>query len=161
MSSQGGGQGAGRSTYSYYDYTKGYTSRFLNKYQSQVHWWSGRGSGFMELLNLKSVRLKSNRNWMWFGIRYGPKFLYVFYFPQLLFLTASYMLTPVWRRLDERYHLRFADGEFDDIDEVEPFVTYQQRKRPMTRRKYADSIKLVYNGKEEYDYASEQPQRYR
>ena len=42
--------------------------------------------------------------------------------------------------------MRFADGEFDDIEEVEPFVTYQQRKRPYTRRKYADSIKLVYNG---------------
>ena len=67
----------------------------------------------------------------------------------------------MWRRLDERYHLRFADGEFDDIDEVEPFVTYQQRKKPLTRRKYADSIKLVYNGSEEYDYAQEQPQRYR
>jgi len=107
------------------------------------------------------VRLKSNRNWMWFDIRYGTKFLYVFYFPQLLFLTFSYALTPVWRRLDERYHLRFADGEFDDIEEVEPFVVYQQRKRPYTRRKYADSIKIVYEGKEDYDYAQEQPQRYR
>jgi len=98
---------------------------------------------------------------MWFDIRYGTKFLYVFYFPQLLFLTFSYALTPVWRRLDERYHLRFADGEFDDIEEVEPFVVYQQRKRPYTRRKYADSIKIVYEGKEDYDYAQEQPQRYR
>merc|ERR1719361_1936133 len=158
-SSQGGG--GGRNTYSYYDYTKGYSSRFLNKYQSHTHWWAGRGSNFLELLRLKSVRLKSNRNWMWFDMRYGAKFLYVFYMPQLLYLTASYAITPVWRRLDERYHLRFADGEFDDIEEVEPFVTYQQRKRPYTRRKYADSIKLVYNGSEEYDYASEQPQRYR
>ena len=98
---------------------------------------------------------------MWVDVRYGWKFLYIFYFPQLLFLTVSYMLTPVWRRTDERYHLRFADGEFDDIDDNEPFVTYQLRKKPMTRRKYADAIKLVYEGKEEYDYASEQPQRYR
>ena len=94
-------------------------------------------------------------------MRYGSKFLYIFYMPQLIYLTASYTITPVWRRLDERYHLRFADGEFDDIEEVEPFVIYQQRKRPMTRRKYADAAKLVYNGKEDYDYASEQPQRYR
>ena len=98
---------------------------------------------------------------MWFDIRYGVKFLYIFYMPQLFYLVASYALTPVWRRLDERYHLRFADGEFDDIEEIEPFVTYQQRKRPYTRRKYADSIKIVYNGEEDYDYAQEQPQRYR
>ena len=64
-------------------------------------------------------------------------------------------MTPVWRRLDERYHIRFSDSDFDDIEDVEPFVTYQQRKRPMTRRKYADAIKLVYNGEEDYDYASE------
>lgn len=147
----------GKSTYSYYDYVKGYDSRFLNKYQSHTHWWAGRGSGFMELLRMKSVRLKSNRNWMWFDIRYGTKFLYIVYFPQLFFLTLSYVLTPVWRRSDERYHLRFADGEFDDISDNEPFVTYQLRKKPMTRRKYADSVKIVYHGNEEYDYASEQP----
>ena len=88
-------------------------------------------------------------------MRYGVKFLYIFYMPQLFFVTGSYMLTPVWRRLDERYHIRFADGEFDDIEDCEPFVTYQQRKKPMTRRKYADSVKLVYDGQEEYDYASE------
>lgn len=92
---------------------------------------------------------------MWFDIRYGTKFLYIFYIPQLFFLTVSYILTPVWRRLDERYHIRFADGEFDDIDENEPFVTYQQRKKPLTRRKYSDSIKLVYDGQEEYDYVPE------
>ena len=151
----------GRSTYSYYDYTKNYNSRFLNKYQSHAHYWSGRGSGYMELLRMKAQRLKSNRNWMWFDIRYGTKFLYIFYMPQLFFVSGSYILTPVWRRMDERYHLRFADGEFDDIEENEPFVTYQQRKKPLTRRKYSDAIKLVYDGQEEYDYISEQPQRYR
>ena len=31
----------------------------------------------------------------------------------------------------------------------------------MTRRKYADAIKLVYEGKEDFDYAPEQPIRYR
>ena len=31
---------------------------------------------FLEILRLKAVRLKSNRNWMWFDIRYGAKFLY-------------------------------------------------------------------------------------
>ena len=151
----------GKNTYSYYDYVKGYDSRFLNKYQSHTHWWAGRGTSFMELLRMKAVRLKSNRNWMWFDIRYGSKFLYIIYFPQLFFVTLSYLLSPVWRRNDERYHLRFADGEFDDISDVEPFVTYQLRKKPMTRRKYADAIKIVYNQNEEFDYASEQPQRYR
>ena len=68
----------GRSTYSYYDYTKQYNSRFLNKYQSHQHFWAGRGSGYMELLRMKAQRLKSNRNWMWFDIRYGTKFLYIF-----------------------------------------------------------------------------------
>ena len=154
-------QGGGRSTYSYYDYTKQHNSRFLNKYQSHAHFWAGRGSGYMELLRMKAQRLKSNRNWMWFDIRYGTKFLYILYMPQLFFLTVSYILTPVWRRMDERYHLRFADGEFDDIEENEPFVTYQMRKKPLTRRKYSDAIKLVYDGQEEYDYVSEQPQRYR
>ena len=76
-------------------------------------------------------------------------------------MTASYTLSPVWRRLDERYHLRFSEGEVDDLDEIEPFVTYQQRKKPVTRRRYADAIKLVYNGREEYDFVPEQPQRYR
>ena len=147
--------------YSYYDYLKNHDSRFLNKYQSHAHYQAGRGSNFMELLRMKAQRLKSNRNWMWFDIRYGTKFLYVFYMPQLFFLCGSYALTPVWRRLDERYHLRFADGEIDDVEENEPFVTYQMRKKPLTRRKYADSIKIVYDGEEEYDYMSEQPQRYR
>ena len=151
----------GRSSYSYYDYIKNYDSRFLNKYQSNTHWFSGRGSHFMELLRLKSVRLKSNRNWMWFDIRYGTKFLYIFYMPQLFFLVISYLLTPAYRRTDERYHLRFADGEGDDIDEIEPFVTYQQRKKPLTRKKYSEAVKLIYKGEEEYDYISEQPLRYR
>ena len=71
------------------------------------------------------------------------------------------MLTPAFRRLDERYHLRYSEGEIDDIDEAEPFVTYQQRKKPQTRRKYTEAIKLVYNREEEYDFISEQPQRYR
>ncbi len=110
---------------------------------------------------MKSYRLKSNRNWMWFDVRYGAKFLYILYMPTLFFLVVSYLITPVWRRIDERYHLRFADGEFDDIEEVEPFVTYQQRKKPLTRRKYSDAVKLIYSGQEEYDYVPEQPQRYR
>ena len=76
-------------------------------------------------------------------------------------MTASYTLSPAWRRLDERYHLRFSEGEIDDLDEIEPFVTYQQRKKPTTRRRYADAVKLVYNGREEYDFVPEQPQRYR
>ena len=143
--------------YSYYDYIKNYNSRFLNKYQSNAHWYSGRGSNFLEILRLKAVRLKSNRNWMWFDVRYGTKFLYIFYMPQLFFLTASYLTSPAWRKLDERYALRYAEGEIDDLDEVEPFVTYQQRKKPMTRRKYTDSVKLIYNGKEEYDFVSEMP----
>ena len=74
-----------------------------------------------------------------------------------MFLTASYTLSPAWRRLDERYHLRFSEGEIDELDEVEPFVTYQQRKKPTTRRRYADAVKLVYNGREEYDFIPEQP----
>ena len=74
-----------------------------------------------------------------------------------MFLTASYTLSPAWRRLDERYHLRFSEGEVDDLDEIEPFVTYQQRKKPTTRRRYADAVKLVYNGREEYDFIPEQP----
>lgn len=118
-------------------------------------------SNFLELLRLKSVRLKSNRNWMWFDIRYGTKFLYIVYMPQLFYLVISYLLAPAYRKTDERYHLRFADGEGDDIDETEPFVTYQQRKKPLTRRKYSDAVKLVYNSEEEYDYIPEQPIRYR
>ena len=98
---------------------------------------------------------------MWFDIRYGQKFLYILYMPQLFFVVFSYVLTPVWRRLDERYHLRFADGETDDVEDVEPFVTYDQRKKPITRRKYADAVKLIYGGEEEYDYVTEQPLRYR
>ena len=143
--------------YSYYDYIKNYNSRFLNKYQSNTHWYSGRGSNFLEILRLKAVRLKSNRNWMWFDVRYGTKFIYIFYIPQLFFLTVSYLLSPAFRKLDERYALRYAEGEIDDLDEVEPFVTYQQRKRPMTRRKYTDCVKLIYNGKEEYDFIQENP----
>ena len=81
-------------------------------------------SNFIELLRVKSVRLKSNRNWMWFDVRYGTKFLYVVYMPQLFYVVVSYLLAPVWRKTDERYHLRFAEGEGDDIDETEPFVTY-------------------------------------
>ena len=70
-----------RSTYSYYDYVKGYDSKFLNKYKSHTHWWAGRGSNYLELLRLKAVRLKSNRNWMWFDQRYGVKFIFIFYIP--------------------------------------------------------------------------------
>ena len=143
---------SGKGSYSYYDYVKNYNSRFLNKYQSNTHWYSGRGSHFLELLRVKSVRLKSNRNWMWFDTRFGAKFLYVIYIPQLFFVSASYLLSPVWRRLDERYHLRYSEGEADDIDEIEQFVTYDQRKKPITRRKYADVVKLVYGGQEEYDF---------
>ena len=53
--------------------------------------------------------------------------------------------------------MRFADGEQDDIEEVEPFVSYQERKKPLTRRKYSDTIKLIYKGQEEYDYVPDQP----
>lgn len=75
---------------------------------------------------------------MWFDVRYGTKFIYIFYMPMLYYLVVSYLLSAVWRRTDERYHLRFADGEYDDIDETEQFVTYQQRKKPVTRRRYSD-----------------------
>ena len=132
--------------YSYYDYIKSYDSKFLNRYQSGTHWYAGRGSHFLELLRLKAVRSRGNRNWMWFDVRYGTKFLYIFYMPQLFFVTVSYLLSPAWRRLDERYHLRYSEGEIDDLDETEPFVTYQQRKKPVTRRKYSDTVKLIYNG---------------
>ena len=78
-----------------------------------------------------------------------------------MFVSVCYLLSPVWRKLDERYNLRFAEGENDDSCENEQFVVYQQRKRPLTRRKYADAVKLCYDGKEQYDYITEQPLRYR
>lgn len=87
--------------------------------------------------------------------------MYGIYIPQLFFVFFSYVLTPVWRRLDERYHLRYGQGEEEDIEDLEPFVNYQQRKKPMTRRKYADAIKIVYDDEEDIDYATEQPMRYR
>ena len=62
---------------------------------------------------------------MWFDVRYGVKFLYIFYMPQLFFVSASYLLSPAYRKLDERYALRYAEGEIDELDETEPFVTYQ------------------------------------
>jgi hypothetical protein len=146
---------------SYYDYVKKYDSRFLNKYQSHSHWYAARSSGFMELLRMKAVRLKSNRNWMWFDVRYGVKFLYIFYMPMLFFVAGSYALTPAWRRGDERYMLRFNDVDVDETDDTENYVDYMQRKKPMTRRKYSDSIKIVYNGEEDWDYVPEAPLRYR
>ena len=62
---------------------------------------------------------------MWFDVRFGSKFIYLVYLPQLVFCVILYILTPVWRRLDERYHLRYGQGEDDDIEDIEPFVTYQ------------------------------------
>ena len=79
----------------------------------------------------------------------------------MFFVFFSYILTPVWRRLDERYHLRYGQGEEEDIEDLEPFVTYQQWKKPMTRKKFADAIKIIYEDREEIDYATEQPMRYR
>ena len=83
------------------------------------------------------------------------------FLPLFFFVTASAALSPAWRKIDERYHLRYGDGEDDDIEDVEHLVKYQSRKRPMTRRKYADAVKICYEGKEDLDYASEQPLRYR
>ena len=148
-------------TYSYYDYIHKYSSRFLTKHQSQNYWRSQRGTSFIELLRLKAWRMKGNRNWMWLDIRYGAKWHVLVYIPLFLFITLSAALSPAWRKIDERYHLRYGDGEDDDIEDVEPFVAYQSRKRPYTRRKYANAIKIVYEGKEDFDYASEQPLRYR
>ena len=136
----------GRSTYSYYDYVNKYSGRFLNKFQSNTHSVLGRSTAYLELLRLKGVRMKGNRNWMWINWRLGWKFTYLIYFPQMCFAIFCYLLTPVWRRIDERYHLRFSEGEEEEIEEVEPFVTYQARKKPMMRKKFADSYKLVYEG---------------
>ena len=105
--------------------------------------------------------MRKTRNWMWFDFMYGFKFLYYLYFPCLFFVSASMAISPVWRKLDERYALRYAEAEIDAIDTIEPFVTYTQRKKPITRKKYSEAIKIVYNGQEEFDYIPEQPQRYR
>ena len=147
--------------YSYYDYVKNYDARFLNKYQSGTHWFSGRGSNFHELLRLKAIRMKSNRNWMWFDVRFGAKFIQGLYLPLFFFVTISALLAPAWRKLDERYQLRFNEGDYEEMDDNEQFVTFDQRKKPLTRRKYADTVKLVYSGREEYDMAPEAPMRYR
>ena len=34
-------------------------------------------------------------------------------------------------------------------------VTWQPRKKPLTRRKYSDMVKIVYDGNEEPDYIPE------
>ncbi len=148
-------------SYSYYDYIHKYSSRFLNKHQAQTYWKTQRGTSFIEMLRLKSWRMKGNRNWFWLDLRLGAKWHTLIYIPLFFFVTFSYALTPAWRRIDERYHLRYGDGEDDDIEDVESFVKYQSRKRPYTRRKYADAIKICYEGQEDFDYASEQPLRYR
>ena len=147
--------------HSYYDYVKNYSGYYMNKYQSNMHWFSGRGSQFGELLRLKAVRMKSNRNWMWFDMRFGMKFLTILYLPQFFFVTVSYLLSPAWRKHDERYNLRYCDAEEDDQDPNEMWATYQVRKKPTTRRKYADQVKIVYGGEEDYEFVPDQPQRYR
>ena len=65
-------------------------------------------TGFMELLRLRAARLRGNRNWMWFDVKYGWKFIWMIAAPQWLFVVILYILTPVWRRTDERYHLRYG-----------------------------------------------------
>ena len=98
---------------------------------------------------------------MWFDLRFGQKFIYYIYMPQFIFVTVLYIFTPVWRRLDERYHLRFSSDEIDQVEENEQFVTWSMRKKPMTRKRFSEVKKVVYHEEEEFDYIPEQPLRYR
>ena len=148
-------------TYSYYDYIHKYESRFLNKYQSNTHWVVGRGTHYLEMLRLKAWRMKGNRDWHHIDYRLGPRFHLMIQLPLFFLLTGSMLLAPAWRKIDERYFLRYGDGEDDSVEEREKLVHYQSRKKPLTRRKFSNAVKIVYDDREDYDYIPLQPQRYR
>lgn len=148
---------------SYYDYLKRYNADYLNKHESWAHYSWGRGSNFMQLQKFRSFSLLTNRAYVMPGLRFKGFFYFagallciadvygIWYFQEIYNKYSSFK----WTLYQPWYHKEcMLDEDFGINDPTE-------EKKPMTRLKYSDTVKIIYNGEEGQDFFSLRRFRYR
>ena len=149
--------------WNYYNYLKKYSPRFLVKQESWTHQMWSRGSSFLQLVNFKGTLTMTNRTFIFPGYRIKSLFFFVgglvccidiwglWYFQEIY----NKYTTHKWTNYQPWMHSSLL--EYHNSFIVDPC----EEKKPFTRLKYQDRVKIVYDGYETPDVIAQRRYRYR
>lgn len=149
--------------YPYYNYLKKYDQSFLKKYEVAENRTLGRGSGFLNFVRLRSALFLTPRVFVFGSFRTKSLVYYI----MALFLCAD--LWGIWyfQEIYYKYNIHKWTGyqpwfHKDLVDKIDVgVVDPTEEKKPFTRAKYADKIKIVYDGEDTPSTSSGRRYRYR
>ena len=150
------------SSYNYFNYLKKYSPEYLLKYESWTHRMWGRGSAFKNLVNMRAALTLTPRVFVFPGLRTKS---IVFYF---MGAYACILIYGIWyfQEIYNKYTIHkwihynpMYNKEINDYANMKFDVT--EEKKPITRVKYQDKIKIIYDGDDTIDPKSPRRFRYR
>lgn len=148
---------------SYYNYLKKYSPEFLVKHESWAHHAWGRRSNFNQLVNFKGALVLTPRVFVLPGLRLKGLFYFLsgivcvselwglWYFQEIY----NKYTVHKWTMYQPYFHSKLAKPE--DLKILDP----SEEKKPFTRLKYQDRVKIIYDGEETPDITSQRRYRYR
>ena len=145
----------------YYSYLKKYSPRFIAKYETWTHHAWGRKSNFLQLVNSKGALVMTGRAFILPGIRYKNLVYYSLaaiccfdvwgiWFYQDIYNKYTYHK---WNTYQPWMYKTYVPKHY----EMDPL----EEKKPFTRVKYQDRIKIIYDGEDNQNITSPRRLRYR
>lgn len=151
--------------YGYYSYLKKYSPFFIHKYECGVHASWGRGSQFLRMVEVKYALNLSQRVILFWPftlkspvVMFGAAFCCVnlwgiWYFQEIY---NKYSIHK-WTHYQPKDHKDNLFSKDDVAENIDPF----EERKPYTRMRMGDRVKMVYDGEEQRDVIARRRLRYR
>lgn len=150
------------SNYNYFNYLKKYSPDFLLKYESWSHRMIGRGSGIKMLTNMRAALMLTPRVFILPGLRTKSLVYYFMAGYALALVYGIWYFQEIYNKFTIHkwiHYMPMYNKEINNYAAVKFDVT--EEKKPITRVKYQDKIKIIYDGDDTIDPKSPRRFRYR
>lgn len=151
--------------YSYYKYLRNYSPHFINKYENWSHFSWGRKTNFTQLQLFRSYILLTNKMTIIPGYRTKSKFYYAGAILCVADLWGIWFYQEIYNKYTFHKWTHYQPWMHKDTavskDDLDKPMDSTEEKRPQTRVKYSDKIKIVYDGEEQEDVLGRRRFRYR
>mmetsp|Transcript_33545 Transcript_33545/g.34850 ORF Transcript_33545/g.34850 Transcript_33545/m.34850 type:complete len:155 (+) Transcript_33545:31-495(+) len=138
-------------SYSYYNYLKKYSPRFILKYESGVHSFWGRRSVFSQLVFTKAFLTLTPRVFIFPTFRASSLFFYLAALYSAILMWGIWYFQDIHHKYTHHKWVHYQPWMYNEIvskEQRELGIEPLEEKKPLTRLNYEDSIKIIYNGED-------------
>ena len=151
--------------YSYYKYLKNYNPHFINKYENWSHLAWGRRTNFDLLQQCRTYLALSTKMTIFPGLRTKSTFYYLGALICVVDMWGIWYSQEIYNKYSFHKWTHYQPWMHKDTvyskDDLNKPLDSTEEKKPITRMKYSDRIKIVYDGVEQEDVYGRRRYRYR